>query len=332
MSSITAPSDMLGRSDARNRTGPLADVLWVITLYYNGIPIQHNNRVYQIGRHKPPELQDLLGCSDSDWESTYKLVYKRLEAEGHLNRSGGNAPTILRRKVPWAPSDAMLDLASDFFGDHIEEMILKRTYNPTKGHKGDNFELLTHRTIVEHASSYFHKYNWEYREYYDGLELPKVDLFAFDPHREHPPMVVEVITDHNDNDMILDKYDIFEQENFYYLWVFETREQAAEALTDLCWNSRFRANNAPYPNAENYSISRLNENIKKVTRADSDNYGINEIETLTTLHNKLEGWTTKGPLRHYDNKKMIGHPNTSISPFTPVTMDYMTSNGRLQRR
>lgn len=302
MGVIQAPNKLLsGSLDIRDSmSDQRLNILWAVSLWYNGVPVQQGEKTYYIGRDKPPSLKTLLGCSDREWERWYKPEFRKLKSEGAFTEK-----TILRRKIEWAPSENLLKLTGELFGDHLSDLVAPSdSFNSRKGHVGDWHESLVHRTGVSLATSL----SWD-----EGLEpcpypgepgQERPDLYAYSPAAasDHLPFRrwgIEVITDHNDRKMLERKYNNFARDQCPYLWIFENRAQAAKALNYLSQHPEIDCSikNMPVSETGQYSTKTLNKYIKKSKKKDQYCcYGINSVHTITGIHdNKLARLTGHNP-------------------------------------
>ncbi|MFC7074261.1 hypothetical protein ACFQJ7_06065 [Halovenus rubra] len=303
MSSVEAPRDIL--SDPHDIRESVADerldIVWAISLWYNGVPIQHGSKTYYIGRDKPPSLKTLLGCSESEWEQSYKPIFYNLKKDGAFRES-----TILRRKVEWAPDASLIELTGELFSDHLVDLIQPwSAFNSRKGHIGDWNELLVHRTGVALAASLYLDSGWEPVCYPEISREMTPDLYAYrsdlvEKHKKSPRWGGEVITAHNDREMLERKYNGFaEDKRTSALWIFENRAQAAKAINYLSETSDVDCSikNTPVNTSGQYSTQVLNKYIKKSKRKNQFCCsGMDRVFTITSIHDsKLNDVTRHNP-------------------------------------
>lgn len=317
MCPLQAPNDILPDQNVREHIPDAElDIIWVITLWYNGVPIKHGDRVYHIGRHKPPELDVLLDCTKSEWVDKYLPAYDNLDSRGAFRRVERNnkmkPPVILRRSVDWAPSAELLNYASDLFGDLVRQLVPRNRYKSSKGHVGDSNETLTHRTMVSLACSYAHQNDKRVRQYPDNQGKPKPDALYFNLTWNGSGMKncwgIEALTDHNDLKMCVRKHKHFRGESSRkHLWIFEDREHVGKVLNQLQKLRSIDIKEGEFENSENYAVERYNNLIQK----SNDCAGIDRVETLSTLYKSIEYRKNKQKWQSYDFQE-LPHHNTSV--------------------
>lgn len=300
MSVIEAPRNILSNPQDIRETlaDERLDIMWAISLWYNGVPIQHGSKTYYIGRDKPPSLKTLLGCSESEWEESYEPVFRRLKKDGAFRES-----TILRRKVEWAPDTSLIKLTGELFSDHLEDLIKPSSaFRSRKGHIGDWHESLAHRTGVALTASLCWDSGWEPVCYPGDSGGMRPDLFAYrsdlvDEQGGGRRWGGEVITAHNDREMLERKYNGFAKDKrTSALWIFENRAQAAKAINYLSETSDVACSivNAPVNTSGQYSPQVLNKYIKDSQKKDQYHCaGIDRIFTITSIHDSKLGDVTR---------------------------------------
>lgn len=321
MCALRAPNDIFPDQNIRDSIpDEELDIIWAITLWYNGIPINHGDRIYHIGRHKPPELDALLDCTKSEWVDKYQPAYDDLDNRDAFRRDDKNKPrVILRRNVEWAPSDDLLEYASNIFSNLLRQLVPPNRYNPSKGHVGDQNETLTHRTMVSLACSSAHQGDQRVRQYPDNDGTAQPDAVAFNIHMNGGGIKnywgIEALTDHNDVKMYIRKHKAFEKEpSRKHLWVFEDRGHVGKVLNKLQKWHEIDIQSGKFENPENYAVERYNNLIQKSDECG----GIDRIDTLSTLYNSIEYRNNNETWKSHDFEELPHHNISAIGQERPV--------------
>jgi hypothetical protein len=284
-------------------------VFWAITLWYNGIGIKHGSRVYHIGTHKPPSLQTLIGCTDAEWEEVYEPAFQDIKHNGGMTEK-----TLLRRKVPWVPTESFLKLTGELFGDYLEQIVVPHTaFNENKGHIGDPIGSLLHRTEVEQTLSWITELWLDWMPYPGkvGHKRPDIRGTACHPFDEVQASYIECISDHNNKEMYMKKYTMFSNLFGTSLWIFKNRKAAAVAMnfisetpisnyidgdTPFC-----RIDNTPLRNPENYSVKTLNRYLKQSREnPELSCTGMDYVQTLTGVYEDRGNGILRTPITIWD--------------------------------
>lgn len=309
MSKIKLPDGVLSSSltDTDSFTKERLLILWAVTLWYNGIGIQHESDFYHIGTSKPPSLQSLLGCSDKEWETDYKPAF-----EYHMRHGGFTEKTILRRKVSWAPTRAFLNLSSDLFADYLEQIVVPNSaFSPNKGHIGDPLESLPHRTATEQAVSWLEAAGCPWELYPGQPGHPRADIHGMPMYPIHHDTKmdaeIEVISDHHNKEMYAKKYAMFTERSGNSTWIFENREAAGKVINQLSEghiqnyldnrSPPCNIDNAHVQNPENYAIKTLNRYLKQ--SREKPQYtcpGMDYIQTITGIYESRSQDTIRRPV------------------------------------
>lgn len=280
------------------------DILWAIARWYNGTLIEHDRR-YQIGWHRPPDLQTLLGCSDKQWTQRYESTFQALQnpattptyTETHNARQMDPQPWltdqyILRRKVSWTPTRRGRTVMNRLFAGQVDAQdIPQHDHTRDSGLIGDWDETLLHRTGVAIVAAIWRQRGRIVDTYPGDPGQARPDLYARDPAGRWQ---CEVLTDHNDRQLPRSKFETFaDNPERHSLWLFENREVAFETLNRLHQDDAVdcRLANAPFNNPGNYSIKVGNRYITQSQTSSSYRCtAIDQIDTIT-------GWYE----RHYSD-------------------------------
>lgn len=343
MADLKVPDNALTAADVNSEalTKAHLTILWAITLWYNGVGIQHGSQVLHLSHTKPPSLQTLLGCSDSEWENVYKPAFEDLKKEG-----GVAEKTILRRKVPWAPTGKLLDLTADLFADHLESIVVPHSaFNPSKGHIGDPLESLPHRTGVEQALSWLDDtgYQWKLYPGKAGHKRPDVGVWPLHSDATDGMLAshIEMISAHHNKQMYIKKYAMFTNLDRDSLWIFENRKAAADTINHLSETnlSRYmqdeypscRIDNTPLRNTENYSIQTLNRYLEQSReKPELTCTGLDYLQTITGIHQNRDIDYIRRPVTIWSTKtdeiELVG----PLGQTTSITIDELNAGAQLR--
>lgn len=288
----------VGDVDVINR-GPKHKLIYAyaIALWYNGVPFANNGKIYHIGCSRPPKLQTLIGCTDKEWKEIFLPIQEEFLDAGFVKERN-----LIRRKVKWSPSLDFRKTLGEIFGPLTFDLVLHDSINESVGLVGDWNESLTHRMGVERLRA-IHERRGCHTDIYPTIGNETTpDIYWYEgPYFKEPPLDKqtyytkwggEVLTDHNNAKMPVNKYQAFSSDTeTRYVWVFENRAHAAHILSALDYREGADCSliNTPYYRGENYSIKTLNEYIER-SRLDPEYSceGIYRIETLTTLQNQID--------------------------------------------
>ncbi|MCD2201396.1 hypothetical protein LPA44_16115 [Halobacterium sp. KA-4] len=307
--------------------------IWAITLWYNGVGIQHGSNLYHISTSKPPTLQALLDCSDKEWETIFKP-----ELEFLLQGGAVTEKTILRRNVTWAPTDTFLKLSAGFFADYLEQIVVPHSaFNMNKGHIGDPLESLPHRTAVEQALSWLNAAGYQWALYPGQTGHPRADVHGKGPIHPslHDTMMdseIEVISNHNNKEMYVKKYAMFAERSGNSTWIFENRKVATKIINHLSETNISNwvddeylpcdIDNAPLSNPENYAIKTLNRYLKQ-SRENPQLAcpGMDHIQTITGIYESRHDESIRRPVTIW---------NTNTNEIELLMPDYRTTSITLE--
>ena len=296
MSTLTPPPRIVDNGvDFRERwSEERLTVLWAITCWYNGIPITNDGRTYHLGRDPPPKLQTLIGCSDAEWEHSYRPVLRDFQRKELVTER-----TIFRRKIRWEPKRKLRRILGELFSDHIEGRGLHDSINEGTKLIGDWNETIPHRTGVEHVRTIQRARGCHVRCYPGKQNEVRPDVLWYagpiyptglETKGTYNKGAAEVISPHHDRGMLIRKYEAFAADDSKeYLWVFATRKHAARVLNYLHISNETACSivNAPFHNPENYAIETLNDYIERSSNSPFSCEGIDKIATLTSLHDQI---------------------------------------------
>ncbi len=346
MAKIQVPKNILSSLDTNSDKIKDAHltILWAITLWYNGVGIQHGSRVYHIGSSKPPSLQTLIGCSDSEWTNVYKPAFNDFKNGGDVVEK-----TILRRKVSWVPTKRVLGFLSDFFAEPLERIVVPHSaFNSRKGHIGDPCESLVHRTGVEQAVSWLYEKGYDWQLYPGELGHPRPDVRGISTIEAGQGTMmnsdIEVISDHNNKKMYAKKYAMFSKDpSRTSLWVFKDRKAAAKGISWLSLTNlsilmgqeypKCRIANAPYTNPENYALGTLNRYLKQSRdRFEFDCTGMDYVQTIAGLYADRDHHVIRRPVTIWNADTaeitLIHRPDKAAS----LTVDEFNRGGRFRMK
>jgi len=284
--------------DLKKKTGDKNQLIlaYAIALWYNGVPFVNDGKIYHIGSSPPPKLRTLIGCSESQWRSTFEPILDMMQKKGQLKEQ-----TILRRKVKWVPDIDFRKTIGEIFSSYMTDLALIGPVNENVGLVGDWNESLIHRMGVERLRAIQERRGCHTDIYPDVKNETTPDIYWFEgPYFRGPRKNIqtyynkwagEVLTDHNNVDVPKQKYQAFSSDpNINYVWVFEDRRHAAMILNILQWSDNIDCSlvNGDYNKPRNYSIKKLNEYVARSKSNPEYNCGgIDRVTTLTALQNQI---------------------------------------------
>ena len=301
---LHAPTRVLKHAPDSPFSKPQLDILYAAGRYYNGTPFYRDGQNHRLGQTQLPDIQTLLDAPDDRWSETYADALDDLVDTGLLR--GSDDPEYIRgRPVKWTPTRSGRGAIGDLFFDEFSERYPDRVFHYHSGLVGDWDESLTHREGVEIAYSFQSKAA-EAKLQDDNSEVTpplvrypgehggghaRPDIHSLVPEGEAGwDFAVEVITDHNDRESLVSKYQWFTQRYDNVWWVFDKRKTAVRSLSYLHTSSEtdVRLVNAPYSNPENYSLGKISSYLRR--SHENDDYscpGVANIETIQSLATHL---------------------------------------------
>lgn len=265
-----------------NISDPVVDILWNILCYYNGETMGRQwatmtrTETWQLTETRPPSIQDLLQCSDGLWDDRYASVFEQLQAGGFLDST-----YLLQKRIEWDPKPVALAFMGQLFGGVYSEV--RSTVRPDAAPiYGDPNESLTHRLGVELWYDLAQLHGWDAVRYPGSENSARPDLrVTNDVDGSTSVAHVEVLTDHNNLDMLDRKRELMQQLDGACFWVFENRQHATRVLNYWCESSPLELVNAPYSNAGNHAFSKLNEYIARSSEHSA--YTCESITEITSI-------------------------------------------------
>lgn len=270
---------------------PEARVLMVVTHWYNGKPLSIRGEDRCIATHHDPPLEDLFRGTDWDYEA-HEDAHERLLNNGLLQEK-----YVCRRKIDWAPTQEGLQAIRECLEPWSDTLRPEWADEDADGPTyGDPNEGVTHRKGVEVAGHMLPRMAWTHDHrgipHGDGLVWYPSDHGGRSCHdlhidtNEHMDDVgVEVVTDSNNPDRLVDKWTRFQNEDRITLWVFDGRESACKLYNELDSKGEFYLDGA-FNNHSNWSAQEIN---KKVWRSSNTYRGEPAGDLVQTVTGLLEG-------------------------------------------
>lgn len=317
-------------------------VLWAITLAYNGVGVQHGTQVHHISCSRPPKLQTLIGCSDTEWKEVYEPAFEDFQSAG-----GVTEKTIMARTVSWAPTEKLLELTAELFADHLDRIVVPHSaFNTGKGHIGDPVESLLHRTGVEQALSWLNDagYHWELYPGKPGHKRPDIRGKPLDPSGHDTMMAsdIEMISDHNNKEMYIKKYAMFSNNpSRTSLWIFKNRKEASKVITHLSMTDHSRymrqeypscsIDNTPIRNGENYSLKTLNRYLKQSQeKSQLTCTGMDYVQTLTGMSQRRNIDAIRKPVTIWHTNNDTIELHGPLGKTASITVDELNAGAKLR--
>jgi len=198
------------------------DILYLVTRWFNSKPFHIGEEELHISQDQELPLRDMFDGWNSREYSDYEDAHNRLLDRGFLNEDW-----LGRRKVDWLLTEQAIRAIRDIFKGQVDELGLRPDWaseDATGPIFGDPNELLLHRKGVEAVGrriqtlSWSKKVNW----YPRAGNSESADITFWTP--DHiGSWKVEVLTNTNNTEQWMAKWDSFRKDYRNTFWVFEDR-------------------------------------------------------------------------------------------------------------
>lgn len=271
---------------------PERRVLFVITQWFNGLPLEIRGETRRIGTHHDLPLEELFRGSPWNYES-HQHAHERL-----LNNDLLQEEYVCRRKIDWGPTQQGLKAIREVlepWSDQVSpDWASARSTGPLHG---DPNEGTLHRKGVEVAGHMLPKMPWTHdhrgMSHGEGLVWYPTDRRGEACHDLHidtnewmDHVGVEVVTDSNNTDRLVDKWNRLQDEDRLTLWIFDRRETACKLWNELDYRSEFYLDGGQFRGVENWSAEAINHKLWRSSNTYRGEPAGDLIQTVTGL---LEG-------------------------------------------
>lgn len=271
---------------------PELRILLITTHWFNGKSLEIRGEQRRIATHPDLPLEELFRATDWNYE-LHKHAHERLLNNGLLQEE-----YVCRRKIDWGPTQQGLKAIRDVlkpWGDALRpEWADEDDDGPLFG---DPNEGTTHRKGVEIAGNLFPKMAWAYDLHRPGSPCYGIEWYPTDRNgeachdlhvdtQEHMTDVgIEVITNSNNNDRLVEKWKRLQNESRTTFWIFDTRETACRLWNELDYQGVFYLD-GQFRNHENWSAQAINRKLWRSSNTYREEPAGDIVQTVTGL---LEG-------------------------------------------
>lgn len=270
---------------------PEARILRVITHWFNGNPLKIRGEERTIGSHHDLPLEELFRGVSWEYER-HEAAHNRLLDNGLLQEE-----YVCRRKIDWGPTQQGLQAIRECLEPWADTVRPDWANETDDGPLfGDPNEGVTHRKGVEVAGRMIPARPWAWsmkrngRPY--GVEWYPTDTRGESCHDLHvdtnelmDDVGVEVVTDNNNTDRLVNKWKRLQKEDRLTLWLFDRRETACRLWNELDYRGEFYLD-GQFRKHENWSAKAINRKIWRSSNTYRERPAGDLIQTVTGL---LEG-------------------------------------------
>lgn len=264
-------------------------ILFLVGQWLNGFSLPIRGEKKRISTHPEPRLKEIFRATKADYK-THETAHERMLDVGLLKED-----YVCRRKIDWMPTELGLRALRDCFNSYSDQ--LKPSW--AEGHHngplfGDPNEGLVHRKGVAIAAKMLPKQAWAHdidRTPYGVEWYPKDERGkqSYDLHvvtnEWSDDIGVEVITESNNRDHLVDKWKRFQNKDEVTFWVFDNRETACKMWNELDKRDVFHLD-GQFNNYANWSAKAINH---KVWRSSQQCRGKRAYDIIQTVTGLLEG-------------------------------------------
>ncbi len=271
---------------------PELNVLFLITLWFNGKEFNIRGERRRISTHHDPPLEELFHGSKGDYEQ-YEYAHERLLNNGLLQEE-----YVCRRKIDWGPTQQGLQAIRDVLEPWSDELRPRWADENDDGPLfGDPNEGVTHRKGVEIAGRLFPRMAWAFDITRPGHPSYGVDWYptdgrgeaCHDLHVDTQPRAtdvgVEVVTDNNNTDRLVAKWKRLQSEDRLTFWIFDRRETACQLWNALDQRGEFHLD-GQFREYGNWSAQAINRKLWRSSNTYREEPAEDIVQTVTGL---LEG-------------------------------------------
>lgn len=210
-----------------------ADVLYLVTRWYNSKPFQFGEETLHIAQHQELPLRDMFDAWGGHDYDDYADAHERLLERGFLDEDW-----LCRRKIDWLPTEQGIRAIRDTFKGQVDELGLRPDWAREEDSGpifGDPNELLLHRKGVEAAGRRLQGISWVQRmSWYPAAPGSKesADIKIWLAQHVHD-WKVEVLTNTNNADQWEAKWNTFRNGFDNVFWIFEDRSTMCSFFNTL---------------------------------------------------------------------------------------------------
>jgi len=283
---------------------PGIHVLKLIAYYMNGNKLEIRGEERKLGTHHDLPIEDMFRGSKWRFDDPHRYAHQRLLDSGLLRED-----YLCRRKIDWIPTEeglkAMRDCldGEDFCKSIKPEWAKEAAYtnfrwegSDTGGpFYGDQNEGLVHRKGVEVIGEVLPYMSWtsnDVRLPYGVIWYPddptgksSYDLYV-KTNDKMRDVGVEVITNHNNTEQLVQKWKRYNSKESNTLWLFANRKTACPMFDALDSRGLVHLDGGSFSNPSNWSAKAINKKIWRSAEQPRTNTGTDLVQTLTGV---LEG-------------------------------------------
>lgn len=271
---------------------PEIRILYLITRWFNGLPLTIRGEERRIGTHHDLPLEDLFRADNWDYDyERYEHAHERLLNNGLLQEE-----YVCRRKIDWGPTQqgrkAIREVLKPWANELRPDWADKFATGPLFG---DPNEGVTHRKGVEIAGHMIPQMAWAWDiqdrgrrygvEWYPTHRGNSCHDLHVDTTERMDNVGVEVVTDSNNFDRLVNKWRRLQNEDRLTLWLFDRRETACRLWNELDYRDEFYLD-GQFRNHGNWSAKAIN---RKIWRSSDTYRGKPSEDIVQTVTGLLEG-------------------------------------------
>lgn len=272
--------------------GPLElTILNAITYWYNGKMMRIGCEKHNIATHYEPTLEEIFTGGGLNYQE-HRDAHERLLKNGFLKEE-----YICRQKIDWSPTQQGLQAIRENLHQCIDDLRPSWANKDAEGPIfGDPNESLCHRKGVEIAGKMFPRFAWafdiENHSTPYGVEWYPTDNQGQSCHDLHidtnewtTDVGIEVITNSNNRDHLINKWQRLQDEDRITFWIFDKRNTACKLWNELNKRGIFYLD-GQFQNYGNWSAKAINRKIWRSSNKFRNEPAGDIVHTVTGL---LEG-------------------------------------------
>lgn len=266
-------------------------ILYTVVCWFNGKSMDIRGEEHNIATHHDLPLNELFRPTLWDYEP-HSQAHERLLNDGLLQEE-----YVCRRKIDWGLTQEGRKAIRDVLKPRTDDLRPEWADEDNDGPLfGDPNEGVTHRKGVEIAGHILPQMAWAWsmerhgRPY--GVEWYPTDSRGESCHDIHvdtneymTDVGVEVITDSNNTDRLVEKWKRLQSEERTTFWVFDRRETACRLWNELDHRGIFYLD-GQFNNHSNWSAGAINRKVWRSSDRYREEPAGDIIQTVTGL---LEG-------------------------------------------
>lgn len=306
MSTIdTSGANFYGLSDDE------VDILYLAATWYNSKPYHIGGEKLHISQDQELPLRDMFDGWNSREYTDYEDAHERLLERGFLDEGW-----LCRRKIDWLLTEQGIRAIRDTFKGQVDDLGLRpdwaREDDPGPIF-GDPNELLLHRKGVDAVGRRVEALSWTSQViWYPNRGSDKTGDITFRTPDQVHDWSVEVLTNTNNAEHWVSKWDALRKDYRNVFWVFEDRTTMCSFFNTLHDRGVYDMDGGrfsnPYSNWSSQAVRR------KLWRSKDPNEPYGDAGDLVhTITGVVEAdmSTFRGWFDEYFDENSYGHPNDS---------------------